>query len=75
MPEGTLLLLVDPWVQPFATQLAAQPVRAELNRTVKQMLQIRESQEGALCQRVDLGQVQDLIFNNVPWKGSEIRRK
>lgn len=40
MPKGTLLLLVDLEVQPFITQLALQPVRAELNGTVKQMLEI-----------------------------------
>ena len=49
MPEGTLLLLVDLRVQPFAVQLAVQPVRAELNGTIEQMFQIRERQERAVC--------------------------
>lgn len=40
MPQGTLLLLVHPGVQPLATQFVVQPLGAELNGAVQQMLQI-----------------------------------
>lgn len=40
VPQGTLLLLVHLGVQPLATQFVVQPLRAELNSTVQQTLQI-----------------------------------